>query len=320
MSDRRALVAAILAHPADDLPRLAFADWLDDHGDDLDRARAEFVRVQCDLARLPPDDPTRPALIARETTLIDAHARAWVERLLAVAEFDVRFFLSLPSGSDMARAYTRSLFARGFLRGLHFYVTHFVSQVGSLVAHEPVGDLWLELNPHAPADYDDIRWVVGLADCRWLRLVSRISGSDWAFGLDRFTVLIRSPHLRHLHTLELYEDALGWDDGSRGVRALVESPAPFRLRKLELNGVLQVWPEADSASAVEAARLLAGSHRLASLGELELPGNGFGPRAVELLIQSPYLRPDLRLTLDADERDDLPDDLRARLTERFVLG
>ncbi len=32
MSDANALVAAILAAPADDLPRLVYADWLDEHG------------------------------------------------------------------------------------------------------------------------------------------------------------------------------------------------------------------------------------------------------------------------------------------------
>ena len=50
MNDGDALLAAICADPADDLPRLAYADWLEEHDD---AARAEFVRVQCELARLP---------------------------------------------------------------------------------------------------------------------------------------------------------------------------------------------------------------------------------------------------------------------------
>jgi uncharacterized protein (TIGR02996 family) len=40
---------AVLAAPDDDTPRLAFADWLDEHGEP---ERAEFIRVQCRLARL----------------------------------------------------------------------------------------------------------------------------------------------------------------------------------------------------------------------------------------------------------------------------
>src|SRR5687768_11363773 len=38
MDDRRALMAAIIANPDEDTPRLALADWLDEHGDAHDRA------------------------------------------------------------------------------------------------------------------------------------------------------------------------------------------------------------------------------------------------------------------------------------------
>lgn len=47
MSDRAALLAAIRQFPDNDAPRLIFADWLDEHGEG---ERAEFIRVQCDLA------------------------------------------------------------------------------------------------------------------------------------------------------------------------------------------------------------------------------------------------------------------------------
>jgi uncharacterized protein (TIGR02996 family) len=48
MTDADALFAAILADPADDAPRLVYADWLEEHGQP---ERAEFIRVQCELAR-----------------------------------------------------------------------------------------------------------------------------------------------------------------------------------------------------------------------------------------------------------------------------
>jgi uncharacterized protein (TIGR02996 family) len=47
MTDGDHLYRAILANPADDTLRLAYADWLDENGDP---ARAEFTRVQCRLA------------------------------------------------------------------------------------------------------------------------------------------------------------------------------------------------------------------------------------------------------------------------------
>ena len=47
-SDEQALMSAILADPADDTPRLQLADWLEEQGD---ADRAEFIRVQCELAK-----------------------------------------------------------------------------------------------------------------------------------------------------------------------------------------------------------------------------------------------------------------------------
>lgn len=49
MTDEQLLLAAVLASPDDDTPRLAFADWLGENGQG---ERAEFIRVQCELARV----------------------------------------------------------------------------------------------------------------------------------------------------------------------------------------------------------------------------------------------------------------------------
>ena len=48
MDDEAALLNAIYADPNDDLVRLVYADWLDEH----DRPeRAEFIRAQIELAQ-----------------------------------------------------------------------------------------------------------------------------------------------------------------------------------------------------------------------------------------------------------------------------
>lgn len=52
LSDRDALLSAIRANPEEDTPRLMFADWLDENGDPN---RAEFIRLQCELAQLADD-------------------------------------------------------------------------------------------------------------------------------------------------------------------------------------------------------------------------------------------------------------------------
>ena len=53
-----AFLQDILEHPDDDAPRLIYADWLEEHGKEADRLRAEFIRVQVELDRL--DSPTHP--------------------------------------------------------------------------------------------------------------------------------------------------------------------------------------------------------------------------------------------------------------------
>lgn len=44
-------LAAIRADKADDLPRLVFADWLEETGEPDNVARAEFIRLGCELVR-----------------------------------------------------------------------------------------------------------------------------------------------------------------------------------------------------------------------------------------------------------------------------
>ena len=54
MSDEATFSAAVAASPDDDLPRLVFADWLDDRGES---ERAEFVRAQVQCAATPAWEP-----------------------------------------------------------------------------------------------------------------------------------------------------------------------------------------------------------------------------------------------------------------------
>lgn len=46
-ADAAAFEAAIRVSPADDTPRIVYADWLEEHGDP---GRAEFIRLQCEVA------------------------------------------------------------------------------------------------------------------------------------------------------------------------------------------------------------------------------------------------------------------------------
>jgi uncharacterized protein (TIGR02996 family) len=65
MTDERALLAAIVREPDELTPRLMFADWLDEHGDEGARARAQFIRLQCGGT---PEDWLNPSGTSRELT------------------------------------------------------------------------------------------------------------------------------------------------------------------------------------------------------------------------------------------------------------
>src|SRR4051812_26470093 len=51
MSDEKALLAAIFAHPDEDAPRLIYADWLDEQGGESNADRAEYIRLEVAHAR-----------------------------------------------------------------------------------------------------------------------------------------------------------------------------------------------------------------------------------------------------------------------------
>ncbi len=55
MTEREALLRAVCESPDDDVPRLVFADWLEENGE---AERAEFIRAEIELDRQPgyPDD------------------------------------------------------------------------------------------------------------------------------------------------------------------------------------------------------------------------------------------------------------------------
>lgn len=72
-AEEAGLLRAILDDPADDVPRLIYADWLEDRGD----PRGEFIRVQCELASLDGDDPRRQVLRERERGLLQENEAAW---------------------------------------------------------------------------------------------------------------------------------------------------------------------------------------------------------------------------------------------------
>ncbi|MDB4614675.1 TIGR02996 domain-containing protein [bacterium] len=72
-SERQGLLNAIVSHPDNDLPRLVYADWLEDQGD----PQSEFIRIQCEMAQLERWEPAYERLDASREQLEKKHAKLW---------------------------------------------------------------------------------------------------------------------------------------------------------------------------------------------------------------------------------------------------
>jgi uncharacterized protein (TIGR02996 family) len=77
MNEREALLRAICDNPDDDTLRLVFADWLQEHGDESDQARAEFIRVQIEADRGTAGGRYRGPYDALSQRLLDQHESEW---------------------------------------------------------------------------------------------------------------------------------------------------------------------------------------------------------------------------------------------------
>jgi uncharacterized protein (TIGR02996 family) len=100
MSDESALLNAILAHPDEDTPRLAYADWLEENGQP---DRAEFIRVHCRYSAASPTQREYPDL-QEGLWFTRARCAAWLKANRP----------ELPNGFDHASPTESEDYRRGF--------------------------------------------------------------------------------------------------------------------------------------------------------------------------------------------------------------
>ncbi len=244
-----ALLRAAKEAPEDDTPRLVLADWLQEHGGPPDLARAEFVRVQCALARLPKGDSRRAALQRREQELREQHRAAWLGPLL-----------------DRAQAHW---FSRGLVGTEVRPRQLFSSALAAWAGEEPAA--WVEhlcvyhLTAH------------GLRRLAGGRLLPGLTGLALGFlkTADGLPALAASPHIARLRRLTLNGHL-----GEEGPAALVGSPYLSGLRELTLGA---------SGIGAPGVRRLASWPGLARLTVLNLPGNSVGDAGAAALAASPHL-------------------------------
>jgi uncharacterized protein (TIGR02996 family) len=291
MTHNEAFLRAIREAPDDDVPRLIYADWLDDHGQS---DRAELIRVQIERSHLPVADPRRVGLASRAADLLRAHWQDWVGPLRALVNSDGAWVAEhwLLLDYDL-RALER--FRRGFVESLTLRTATFLRTGEELARLEPIHHLRLwRTGPLAR----DLAACPALAGLTTLDFADRHQAPLDDAGAE---ALSRSPHLGQLTTLHLAHNNLG----DAGLAALAGAPWLANLRTLDLieNGFSIAGVKALAGRPLRLTTLLlarnllgdaalvelAGSPGCSRLTTLDLRSCQLGAAAVAALAASPYL-------------------------------
>jgi uncharacterized protein (TIGR02996 family) len=272
MNQEEALLRDILENPDDDAPRLLYADWLDVRGN----PRGEFIRVQCDLARMQNDDPRRARVVRREKALLRKHKKGWLEPLRGFAKWPVTF-------------------RRGFVEDIKCSLKQFLDWAEWLFRLTAVRHVWLNKGGSH---------VQALAELPCLAYLSALHLRENGLGDAAVGILAASLFVNNLTGLDLYGNGIG----DAGAVALAASPHFVTLTTLDLSsnralGDLGVTALARSRSLSNLLRLslgycvvgdagaqaLASSSYLTRLTTLDLSLNAVGNAGARALAASPNL-------------------------------
>lgn len=228
---RQALLRAVCDQPDDDAPRLRYADHLDAvNGDTL---RAEYIRMQCELAR--PDLPDERWLTLQDRKAeLESDLDRWAAELPPLA--GVRWnSVTFPRGfvwdvwcddADAYRRYAADIFASAPIQGISFMRLKAIWPVVNVPQTARVRRLILEGFRLTPSD------AASIAESPNVKGLTALHLSGNRFGDAGATAIAASTHLRQLGTLDLGDNRVGDD----GVAALAISPVVASLTDLGLAG------------------------------------------------------------------------------------
>jgi uncharacterized protein (TIGR02996 family) len=270
----------IVANIDDDTPRLVFADWLTENGQD---DRAEFIRVQVERARLPGWHAAQVRLRLREQELLERHGETWLAEFPAidgakwegfrrgiVAEVSFASFESLRANAHSCRA----------VAPVEAVTVRWPRRRERGGDDAPIAEL-RELSLTGMPDGDDE--VARLADSPQLATLRALTARGlWAGALSE---LVASPHLGGLKVLRFPANNLG----NAGLRALTQSATLTALEELDLSA-LGRHERYNHDPIIRAAGMgaLMGWAGLARVRSLNLSGNDVSRDGLRTLLRSPH--------------------------------
>lgn len=299
-----ALLKAVLANPEDDAVRLVYADWLQEEGDG---ARAEFIRVQIELARRFRFDPERLPLLRRERELLERHEAEWTKPIAAISRACV--------------------FRRGFVDAVAVGGAKLLSHGRKLFDKAPVRHVKATRLGASGVTGEDIAACDFLPRIRGLELQGMLEADELnailtAPGLEKLTSLSLECHferdvidlivsggLSNLQSLDLGEGGARFN--TTDIEKLAESRWAKQLRRLSLRdhpvnvgGVEAIAASKNlkglvylnlnhSGAGLGGVRALAASNTLTNLETLDLRRNRLTDNAARAIAESTKL-PDLK--------------------------
>jgi uncharacterized protein (TIGR02996 family) len=232
MNQDEAFLHDICEHPEDDTPRLVYADWLDEHGDP---DRANFIRVQCTLARLDEDDPAKLALEKQEQSLLARHGAEWcllLPKWVKDGQFRRGFVAEVAVTADHFLRRAEDLWRRAPVEGVH---------LKRAVGHEQALLASHHLNRLTFLGLHDAAVVLALAGSspHLTRLASlsvshrRLDQETVGLATSLAPALAASPNLPALTGLQLTSAVVGL--GGAGAEALANAPQRSGLLSLDFS-------------------------------------------------------------------------------------
>lgn len=320
MLDDSSFMRTIRDNPRDDGPRLVYADWLEENGQTV---RAEFIRLQCDLARLKPRQKGRGPLNQRVNQILKHHWRGLFGELAGLLR--ERMHGTLEQRAETYGRYRRVRaidveIKRGFIDSIEISVDDFArhgaallrqavvdhlcilgaySHIGVQPNRSRVGRLLREELPSArPRSFELSNCGLSLSTYRQLLSGAAFSRTErlWftnsRIGDDELAALARSRQLANLVELSLQSNSFG----DNGLRSLSESPYLNSLTLLRINDNWH-YDGYSLAGLIE----LAESKRLPKLSRIMVDG-----RISESQVDFFHRRYGSRIQLDREADSDIP--------------
>ena len=283
------LYRAILDNLSDDGPRLVYADWLEENGQE---ERADFIRVQCSLASDELDSDQRKKLTAREQELLSKYAWDWAE--------------------EYGKSISEWQFERGFITRAQLDLERDAEPIIDIVNRGTITHL---------RDTGQFCELEGFVEA--LPKLHPLTGLEfwglYAFSDQLVAEMLQSPQLAELKTLVLHHDRNGnlvdeqvivdamksplrsnievlavnvdcsWRGASNAIlKAVAESPYLRNLKRLDLSNA---GNEGNNPQlTVEVVEQLAASPNLQNLEILDLRSVHTLAEVWQAILQMPQLR------------------------------